>query len=126
MRRIVIAIGLLLSIITAIFFGNVIVNNQCEKFKGEINVIKNNINDNQNSKACSSIEIVKEEWHGKKAVISIFSNHGPLDEITVSIDELAAAINVNDNKKAIIISAKILANVDRITEEQKIHIESFF
>jgi len=85
MRRIVIAIVLLSAIVTTIFVGNIIVDKQCKELKKELNDIAIDIADNKNSEANVLIGNVKEEWHSRKAIISIFSNHGPLDEITVSI-----------------------------------------
>lgn len=126
MRRIIVAAGMLVLIITIIVVGNVVVNRQCAAFKNEIYTISDYIKADNDDSAHNAITKAKENWHKKKAVISMFSNHEPLDEVTVSIDELSAAIDADENNKACIILANIIANIDRITEEQKIHIESFF
>lgn len=126
MRRIVVAVIMLMSIIITIVVGNYVVKNQCNNFKKEIYTISNLIEGKNDDKAYNAVINSKEKWHRKKAIISIFSNHAPLDEITVSMDELAAATRIKDIEKALIVSARISAHIDRITEEQRIHVESFF
>ena len=126
MRRIIVAFAMLLLIIITIVVGNVVVNKQCVEFKKEIYTISEYINAEKEELAYTALLKAKENWHKKKAVISMFSNHEPLDQVTVSIDELSAAVATNENNKASIILANIIANIERITEEQRIHVESFF
>lgn len=126
MRRIAVAIGLFVFIIVTIFSGNLIVKKQCEDIKEEIESVKVYIKKSENSNANEKIDDIKKLWHSKKAIISIFSNHEPLDEITVCINELECASEIKDNDRAMLVSAEIIAYIDRITEEQRIHTESFF
>lgn len=126
MRRILVAALLFVFIITTIFSGNLIVKKQCEAVKKEIEIVKGYINKSENLTANEKIKDIKDLWHKKKAIISIFSNHEPLDEITVCINELECAAEIKDNARAMLVSAEIIAYIDRITEEQRIHTESFF
>lgn len=126
MRRIIVAAVLFLLVVGTIFLGNIIVNRQCEIMKDEIKNVEKFINNYNEDEALKKINNIKEMWHTKKAIISIFSNHEPLDEITVRIDELACATEIKDANKSRVIAAQILAYIDRITEEQRIHTESFF
>ena len=126
MKRMAVAIGLFIFIIVTIFSGNLIVKKQCESIRKEIESVKIYISNSENLTASEKIEDIKQLWHKKKAIISIFSNHEPLDEITVCINELECASEIKDNDKAMLVSAEIIAYIDRITEEQRIHTESFF
>ena len=90
MRRIIIAIALFVIMVATIFMGNFFVKKQCKQFEKQITDAASKITDNKCSEAYVKIITAKKEWHGRKAIISIFSNHEPLDEITISINELAA------------------------------------
>lgn len=126
MRRIIVAVGLLFFIVATIFLGNYIVNRQCQIVKEEIKDVGKMIEASKEDDAKQKICNIKDLWHKKKAIISIFSNHEPLDEITVHIDELYCAVKIKDANKAAVLMAEISAYIDRITEEQRIHTESFF
>lgn len=126
MRRIVAAIILTLFIAVSILVSNIVINKQCEILKTDIATVENDISKDNFDKAIDEIDKIKNVWHKRKAILSVFSNHGPLDEITIVIEQLNTTVRNNDKSMSLVKCAQISAFIGRIIEEQRIHVESFF
>ena len=126
MKRIFAALLLLAFIITTIFVGNTITKNICSELEDEIKDFKESVLQEDFSNANIKIEKINDKWHKRKAVLSIFSNHAPLDEITIIIKELQVITKEKDKNISALKSAEAMGFIGRIIEEQKIHLESFF
>lgn len=126
MKRIVVAIILLFLVISVIFAGNITINYCCKEVNRDVEEIKQLILNDDTKSATDKINSLQNNWHKKKELISIFSSHSPLDEITVSIEELSHISNISSKPLSVLKCAKIAAYIKRIQEEQRIHAESFF
>ncbi|MBE6733364.1 MAG: DUF4363 family protein [Ruminococcaceae bacterium] len=126
MKRIIAAIILCIFVVSVLIVGNIVINNQCDGLKKDINELKSDIFSDKTEEANQKIKNINDLWESRKTVMSIFSNHSPLDNITIALSELTLAIEVNDKNISLVKCGEISALISRITEEQRIHAESFF
>lgn len=126
MKRIVAAVALLAFIFVVLIIGNFVINRECDYLKVDIDELKKQIMTENTEKAKEKISDINSLWEKRKTVMSIFSNHSPLDNITIALSELTVAIEANDKNYSLVKCGEISALVGRIKEEQRIHAESFF
>ena len=126
MKRIIAAIILSSLISLVLILGNVIIGNQCDVLMENVNQLKSDIFSNKTESVNEQVEKINVLWKKAETIMAIFSNHTPLDDITIALNELTVAVEASDKNISLVKCGEISALLGRITDEQRISTESFF
>ncbi len=126
MHRIIAAIIMIFLIISAIIGGNLIIANSYEKLNKDIEKIIERVTEEKYPEALMSAESFSKKWKKEKKLLAIFSNHGPIDEITVKMGELFAGIKTGNQSLSLSKIFEIERLLKLLNHEQILTVESFF
>lgn len=126
MHRIIAAIIMIVLIISAIIGGNLVIANSYETLNTDIEKIIERIMEEKYPEALMSAESFSQKWEREKKALAVFSNHGPIDDITLNIGELFAGIKTGNQSLSLSKIFEIERLLRLLNHEQILTIESFF
>ena len=119
-------LGTIILVIIAIctFISHQYTENVVESMNTYIERISNYLDDEDYSSAMNEVDAVKEKFEKSNSLLSIYTSHTKLDEITASINRLSAYLE-NENKNDSLAELRnIHARLQIIYNEEKISLEN--
>ena len=117
MKRLIPAAIILIFIIVLCILANISVTNNLEKTLDDINRFKNSI--------ISEYQL-QESWSNTKEKLSVFVNHGPLDDISVYIGQLTLLNSDTTYPQFEAIYKNIQTIISSIKEDLRFSVHSFY
>lgn len=117
MKRLIPAAIILIFIITLCISSHLLVDNICDKTLNDI--------DNFYNKVISAQDL-QDSWQNNKAKLSLFVNHGFLDDISIYIGQLTVSDNDIKSPEFEAIHKNIQSIMYLIKEEQRFAAHSFY
>lgn len=116
MKRIIPAVIILIFTISLCICSHTLVDRACDATQSDINDYRNN---------SISADKLEQLWQKRKEKMSLFVNHGFLDDITIHIGQLTAYDNPNDERFDNTLKS-IQTLLTMIKEEQQLAAHSFY
>ena len=117
MKRLIPATLILIFIVSLCFYSHVMVNKLCNKTIEDINNFYNKT---------ISVRQLQEKWQKNKEKISLFVNHGFLDDISVYVGQLAVSDSDIKSPEFETVYKNIKTITHMIKEEQRFAPHSFY
>lgn len=126
MKRLILAAVLLLLIVTVCFLGGFTVLRTVKDFKNEIENCEQFYIEGNLSAAKKSAEDFKKQWHKSEKIISVFTNHRPLDDISILAATLCEAANENNDFEFFSAIEGIKTKLQLIYREESFNSENMY
>lgn len=117
---------LLIITISVCFLGSYIANEECDKTKNELSVIKEKMDDLNFSEAKKLSNKLEDKWNDRRELLSIFVNHGLLDNVTSGIHRIKGYTEKDKSQNFLSEYQNTHNALDLIIHEQKFTLESFY
>jgi len=126
MHRLIASFLISVSVFLVIFYGTGIIKENCGEMKKHLNNFPEQITDSEWENAEETAKKTSEFWNEKENIMSVFIKGDVLDDISLCIFQLTAAVNLKDRDNAIIKCAELKGLINEIEEKEKFSIMSFF
>ncbi|MCQ2478806.1 MAG: DUF4363 family protein [Clostridia bacterium] len=126
MKRLIAAAILTALIIGICIAGNVIVKEFCKDTNSEIEICRKLCEKGDWEAVDKKVKDLKKSWKTRQRYMSVFVNHGIIDDISVSVSRMPLFSNKKSKSDFLAECAEINMLIDRILGEQEMNIESFF
>lgn len=124
MKRLIAAAILLVFVVSVYMLGYFYTNNACDDARVILNnCVEKYINGNEAKK---DAEELKDFWHKKEGILSIFANHEEIDKIELAINSLVVHSDTKDNKMFYEYSSTIKTLLHQLEEISKPTLHSIF
>lgn len=125
MKRVIIAIFLLIVVLFVCGFENIFINRFCEKKQEEINDCREVFYSDRN--LCEKkTETFKKEWDKKQITLIMFINHSIVDDITKESTRLPSFVKTADEGEFFAACDLIERALEQMKDDQRITIDSFY
>lgn len=92
--------------------------NTTEELVALINTISDLAKDENWEDCNSKVDNLMELWNRHEKVLCSFTDHGDLDEVKRSMNELKESARYNDSQDTVMYSSVLLVLIDRLTENE--------
>lgn len=126
MKRLIPMFVLLIITLSVCFLGSYTANKECDKTKKELSVIKEKMNDLNYTEAKKLSKELEDKWNDRRELLSIFVNHGLLDDVTNGIHRIKGCTEKDKSQNFLSEYQSTHNALDLIIHEQKLTAESFY
>ena len=92
--------------------------NTAEELVALINTISDLAKDENWEDCNSKVDNLMELWNRHEKVLCAFTDHGDLDEVKRSMNDLKESARYNDSQDTVMYSSVLLVLIDRLTENE--------